>query len=261
MINKNSLLIIALTLTITTVVAKNNDQKKTVETVNLPKIICPQKPDPPPVVDGELNEWENLPGVIEITPDQICHGKDKFSEEGDLGGIFRICWDKNYLYLAADVVDDKIVVTRAGKDLWQTDHIEFDIDIAWQPGVKGNFGKNQFVFGFSPGNFSRTGDPLADIEPEFYIFMPASIGDNAEIDVASKETEIGYTLEIRIPWKFFGIKPAIGRLIAFDIHFSDTDDSNSQESMTSLFPGKWRRRKRERMIPVILGDTSGETKK
>jgi hypothetical protein len=226
----------------------------------VPKVICPQKPDPPPVVDGELIEWENLPGAVEITPAHVRWGKTKISGESDLGGTLRLCWDKNYLYLAADVIDDKIRVTQSGRDIYKTDHIEFDIDLAWKPGVKGVFGEGQLAFGFSPGNFSNTGDPMVDLEPEFYIFYP-DLADNAEIDVASKKTEDGYTLEVRIPWSFLKVKPQIGTLIAVDIRLSDSDGTNDQESMTSLYPAAWKGRKREKMIPVFLGDTSGKVKK
>jgi hypothetical protein len=257
---KKMVLIAVMAAAVTVAYAEDNADKKS-SASELPKVMCPLKPDPPPVVDGELNEWQNVPGTIEITPAQVRWGKPKWKDEDDLGGTFHMCWDQNYLYLAAEVIDDKIMVSHSGNQLWMSDHIEFDIDVDWKTGVKGEFGKKQFVFGFSPGNFQNTGDPLNDITAEFYVFRPAGIADNAEIDVASKRTEDGYTLEVRIPWKFFGISPKQGDTIAFDIHFSDSDDALQQETMTSLYPAVWKGRKRERMIPVVLGDTSGKVKK
>lgn len=257
---KKIMLTAVMITTIATYYAGNNTEKKPAA-LELPQIMCPLKPDPPPVVDGELTEWQNVPGAIEITPDQVRWGKPKWKDEDDLSGIFHMCWDQNYLYLAANVIDDKVMVVHSGNKLWMSDHIEFDIDVDWQPGIKGDFKNKQFVFGFSPGNFQNTGDPLNDIPAEFYVFRPAGIGDNAEIDVASKRTEDGYSLEVRIPWKFFGIVPKQGKTVGVDIHFSDSDDAHQQETMTSLYPAEWAGRKRERMIPVALGDTSGKIKK
>jgi hypothetical protein len=34
--------------------------------VKAPALICPLKPDPPPLIDGNPKEWQSLPGAIEI---------------------------------------------------------------------------------------------------------------------------------------------------------------------------------------------------
>jgi hypothetical protein len=224
-------------------------------------VICALKPDPPPLIDGSLNEWNQVPGEIEVTPEQVCSGKTKWKTEDDLSGSFRICWDRNYLYITAQVVDDKHKVTLTGAKLWQSDHIEFDIDVDWDWKAKGEFKGKQYIFGFSPGNFSNTGDPMADLEAEFYVFKPDGIADNAQIDVASRKTEDGYTLEARIPWSLFKIKPTVGMILGIDMHFSDTDDSDSQESFTALRKGKWGKRLRQKLIPMILTDAEGKSEK
>lgn len=228
------------------------------EGMKMPRIICPLKPDPPPLIDGNPKEWQTLPGLVEITGEHVRYGKMKWKNEEDLSGSVQFCWDENYLYVLAQVTDDKILVTKSGKDLWKTDHIELDIDPFWTPGCNGDFAKRQFVIGISPGNMEKSGDPMLDREPEFYIYNPEGITPPGDFDIASNRTETGYLIEARIPWKLLGIKPEQKKIIGLDIHFSDSDNVEDQEKMTSLYSGDWTGRKREKMIPVMLTDTQGK---
>jgi len=220
-------------------------------------ILCPLKPDPPPAIDGNLSEWYQSPGGFEIEEENVTWGKAKWQGEADLSGTLWLYWDKNFIYLAADIVDDVFIQDKSGKDLWLGDHLEFDLDPEYKPGAKGIFTDKQFMMGFSPGNLQNTGDPLFDMLPEYYIWAPADKED-ANINVAALRTEKGYTLEARIPWGLFGIKPKQGMILGIDLHISDTDTPGSQDTYTTLFPEKWTGRKLERLIPVKLGDTSGK---
>ena len=139
------------------------------------KIICPQKTDPPPVIDGDINEWLSLPGEIIITEEHVQWGKEKWKNEDDLSGSFHLCWDVNYLYILAEVIDDKLLVTQSGNDLYKTDHIEIDIDTDYHPDAKGSYTAKQFLIAVSPGNMEDSGDPLTDIGPEFYIYHPVNL--------------------------------------------------------------------------------------
>lgn len=221
------------------------------------KLICPQKNDPPPVIDANINEWLALPGEITVNASHVKWGKAKWENEDDLSGSFRICWDQNYLYVLAEVIDDKLLVTQSGAKLYQTDHIEIDIDTDYQPGVKGPYTNKQFVIAIAPGNMEDTGDPLTDIGPEFYIYNPVDLKLEQNIDIAAKATEDGYIIEARIPWKILGVKPAVGVVLGIDLHLSDSDDSEDQETLTTLHPGPWPRRDRSKVQPVVLTNAAG----
>lgn len=221
-------------------------------------LICPLKPDPPPLIDGNPKEWQSLPGTIEINGEQVRWGKAKWKNEEDLSGIVNLCWDENYFYVLAQVTDDKVMVTKSGKFLFRTDHIELDIDPVRTPDCKGPFTNKQFIVGVSPGNMEKSGDAMQDSEPEFYIYCPDNLKLAPGIDVASSSTETGYLIEVRIPWKLLGIKPAKGKIIGLDVHFSDSDNTDDQEKMTSLYPANWQGRKRENMLPVTLTGTQGK---
>jgi hypothetical protein len=220
-------------------------------------LICPQKTDPPPVIDGDIDEWLNLPGKIPVTGKDVRWGKSKWKDDDDLSGCFQLCWDANYLYILADVTDEKLLVTKSGVNLYQTDHIEVDIDTDYQPDAKGTYSAKQFLIAFSPGNMEDTGDPLVDIAPEYYIYNPVDIKIEHNIYVASKPTEYGYIIELRIPWKLLKVKPEIGMTIGIDLHLSDSDESENQESLTTLSSGKWDKRNRSKMQPAKLTNPAG----
>ena len=101
-------------------------------------------------------------------------------------------------------------------------------------------------FGFSPGNLTKTGDPLADIPPEAVVFRPA--GSHAEgIRVAAQKSENGYTLAAAIPWslidKLAGQQPrraAEGRPLRIEVAISDTDGAEPlQEKLMTVSTAPW----------------------
>jgi hypothetical protein len=231
------------------------DEKK------IPAVLCPLKPDPPPVIDGSITEWFKLPGENEVEEKNILYGKNNWKNEKDLSGFFKFCWDKNYLYIMAEVVDDIHKYNNVGKDIWKNDSVMIEIDTAWKPGIKGKFHDKQFQIAFGAGNLENSGDPIFDILPEFHIFYPKNVKKNVKIDVAAKRSEHGYNIEARIPWKLLEVKPVKGMIFGIDFHLSDSDESNDQETMSYLYPHTDKRirlRHREKLVPVKLGNTSGK---
>jgi hypothetical protein len=230
--------------------------------VKMPKVLCPLKPDPPIVIDGNISEWLTLPGGSEVTEKNILYGKAKWQNEDDLSGSFKFAWDKNYLYFMAEVVDDKHNYENVSKNLYRNDHVMIDIDQFWTAKVKGPFTDKQLLITLGPGNLSNTGDDLFDIPPENYIYYPIKKeGSSDKIDVAAQKSEDGYVIEARIAWSLLGVKGRQNMIIGIDVHFSDSDDSNSQETMSYLFPhpkGRIILRKRDKLVPLKLGNTAGK---
>ena len=58
--------------------------------------------------------------------------------------------------------------------------------------------KDDFQFGFSPGNFN-------DVEPEVYMFVPELDAEEylENVEINSKSTENGYIIEVRIDARLF----------------------------------------------------------
>ncbi len=223
-----------------------------------PTVVCPLKPDPPPVPDGDRREWDNLPGALTVTDKNVTWGRPQYTGEEDLSGTVMLCYDANYLYLLAEVVDDKIV-TAGGKGMFNADHVELTFAPQYKAGASGPIPGDWRVIGFSPGSVESSGDPLSDLEPEAFLVMPAGI-DWSGIDVGATMTEDGYVLEARIPWKVLGVKTQVqpGMNFGVDVHLSDADKSPTQETMTSLNPVPWQGRRQENILKMTLTGTDGK---
>jgi hypothetical protein len=216
------------------------------------------KPDPPINIDGDITDWLPHPAPIVIDERYVAQfSKNKWSGPDDLSGTCWYFWDANYLYFAADVRDDKIVVDRGGGDMYITDHIELDFDPHYPPDTAGAFGDDQTIIALTPGNLVNSGDAFTDIAPQAWIYAPTSMAAEG-IQVGAKRTEAGYFLEARIPWSVLKMTPTKGGAISMDVHLSDTDNPGIQEAYTTFRAVKWGIRNRALLLPVKLGDTAGE---
>ncbi len=78
----------------------------------------PYKPDPPPAIDGRLDEWENIPNASAIqTREQVAYGRKTWKSAQDLSAKVWLAWRGEYLYLAADVTDDHHVQKERGRNM------------------------------------------------------------------------------------------------------------------------------------------------
>lgn len=219
----------------------------------------PLKPDPPPAIDGDLAEWANVPNAQQVDrKEQVVYGEGGWKGTDDLSATVRLAWRSEFLFLAADVRDDKLQQHERGGNMWMGDHLELYIDTT--PDVepeRKTIGKGQFQFGFSPGNFQNTGDPLTDLKAEGTVFRPVGAAPTG-ILTASKRTEKGYTIEAAIPWALLGITPANGTPLAVEVGVSDTDGSESkQEKMMTLLTTPWESA-RNRWVPAALAPSDGK---
>lgn len=220
----------------------------------------PLKPDPPPAIDGDLAEWSGVPNALTLQQaDQVVHGRDKWSSPTDLSATVWLAWRNEYLFIAADVTDDRFRQTESGRNLWKGDHVELyiDADPDAEP-QRRTLGKGQYHFGFSPGNFRRTGDALFDLKPEAVVFTP--IGMIAQgVLIAARQTDKGYAIEAAVPWSLVGAKPTVGAPMGLEVGVSDTDGEEAvQESLMTHSSKKWARN-RDRLVPCVLAPADGKT--
>ena len=221
-------------------------------------VACPLKPDPPPNIDGDSREWDHLPVEIMVGAANVTWGKAKWDGEDDLSGLVKLCHDANYLYVLAEVVDEKVTIA-GGKDMFHCDHVEITFAPVFDPAGSGPMRPDWRIIGLCPGTMAPTGDIFSDIEPEAYLHHPINT-DSSTIDVGAGPTENGFVLEARIPWKLLGVPrpPKPGQAFGFDIHLSDSDSGTTQETMTSLNPTPWAGRKQENILKLILTGTYGK---
>ncbi|MFZ2640601.1 MAG: sugar-binding protein [Verrucomicrobiia bacterium] len=225
-----------------------------------PVIGIPMKPDPPPAVDGQLEDWSNVPGVLLLNhAEQATWGGARWKSPTDLSAKVWIVWRQDMLYLAADVTDDKIRQSEHGAGIWKGDCVQLYLDVAPdEEAARSHFGKGQFQIAFSPGNFQHSGDSLNDCPPEAYIFKPASLASKGVL-VAAQQTDHGYTLEAAIPWALLGVKlPAVGMPVNFEIAVFDTDGAEARsEKLLSFGTKKWTL-SRQRLNAAVLAGADGK---
>lgn len=202
----------------------------------------PLKPDPPIAVDGDLAEWSTVPGTAALnTAEQVVWGSGAWKDPGDLSATVQLAWRQEFLFVAVDVVDDQLRQAQRGDSLWKGDHIELYVDA--QPDLdpdRRQFGAGQYQLAASPGNFQKTGDPLADCLPEVYCYRPEKGAIEGAL-VGALKTARGWTLEVAIPWSFLGLSaPAVGLALRVEVGVSDTDSPEpKQESLMTTSTEKW----------------------
>jgi len=221
--------------------------------------VIPLKPDPPPAVDGELTEWINRPGaLVLIRREQATWGGSAWSSPTDLSARVSFAWRQDTLYLAASVTDDQLRQSQRGAGIWRGDHVMLFLDVLPDDEPQRDaFGRGQFQIAFSPGNFSRTGDPGVDCPPEIYCYQPRGTR-LAGASIAATQTPQGYDLEAALPWAQLGVSaPAAGTALRLEVAVSDTDGAEArQETLMTSSTAPWEIT-RSRLRVAVLGDTSG----
>ena len=107
------------------------------------------------------------------------------------------------------------------------------IELFWDGNLQGDFGINNYneddvQLIFTPGSIVGNFDNL------YYVNHSGSGNNGNGIEVWSWQTEVGYNLEIRIPWAVLGVQPQSGATFGYAIALSDDDTPGSAEQETQL---------------------------
>jgi hypothetical protein len=177
---------------------------------------CPRASGPV-VVDGKLDDWKELPIDVK-QPRQIGRTAAKHKGTDDCRFRLATCYDDQYLYVAVQVFDDKVVVD-AGKFVWEQDGVEIRLD--GRP---------------DPERYSGKGDG------EWEKILPILVSPGEKLEpavlwtgeklpagtkVACVKTATGYNTEVAIPlaylnaqqggaWKAFRLNVAVDDLDSAD---------------------------------------------
>ncbi len=176
-------------------------------------------------LDGELSEWSNTSAA---PIDEVVFLRENWAGPDDLSGTVRAAWDDTYLYLAAQVTDDRIVQESEQSFLIRGDALEF----FWDANLGADFdlddyNEDEVQAVMSPGNF-------AGRAPSAWVYVPQNDNFNSEISVMAQRTGAGYNLEIRLPWERLNAAPAGNEVYGYAIALSDDDSEGSGEQETQL---------------------------
>lgn len=176
-------------------------------------------------IDGDLSDWPREISAIGLDLSYLESGTVQNSN--DLEGVIYFAWDKRFLYFAAQVHDDSIVLRRANGDIWRDDLLELFID----PAGDGLFWKSSsdFQLGFRVDSqtkkartwswFRSPGDPSAE-------------GNVRARGFGEKDR---YVIEGAIKWSFLGIVPETKKEIRITPSVHDMDEDRSEGKLTWFF--------------------------
>jgi len=184
------------------------------------------------VIDGVLGEYGRCQPVAIGESVQVISGRERWKGAGDAAAEIRLLWNRNAIYVGANVKDDNPLVNQTRQDSRAYDADGLELFIGTRHPLVGRLEKLEWdiQFSLSPGDGA---------EKKPYVWSYSGGGglnrrvENAEIAVQRSDT--GYTLEARIPTSAFvdldGFKA--GQQLRFDVALDDADDTGKRE--TQLF--------------------------
>lgn len=195
-----------------------------------------------PSLDGGWGDWN----ATENSANSVVFGAGNWKNASDLSSSYKVEWDEDYLYIAAKVADDVIVQTQKGVNLYKGDSIELLFDAAVQSDYYANYlTSDDYQIGVSVGRGGIGNDM------EGYLWFPSDRATSTKsVLFGAKSWAEGYRIAAAIPWKIFGVTPAVGRHYGFVFSVSDDDSSSGgkQQSMVSSDPY------RNLLNPMTWGD-------
>ena len=222
--------------------------------------VIPYDVDPPIMLDGNLDDWGNVPNPIQLDGRaHVTYGGDKWTVADDLSGVIRLAWGSDGICLAAEVNDDKVQQPYSGGDIWKGDHVNLWMDFI--PGVEPErtmFGKGQFHVVVSPGNFNAPAAGAKPIPPEIFVYRPEGPKQEGG-KIAAVRTEKGYIVEAFVPWSRLGVSSIrMNQDANFEVAINDADaDPARQEKLITLGEEPWAY-SRLRLLPMVFGDGNGK---
>jgi hypothetical protein len=183
-----------------------------------------------PVIDGELQEWNELP--IYASEHRV-YNVAGWDGTDDITAHWRLGWDVTNLYVAVAVEDDRHVQTQTGNQIFNGDSVSLQIDTIREGDFGPGLNRDDFQINLSPGDF-------AGILPSAFRFRGTNEGTAGDapghdIAVAARQVGEGYTLEAAIPWRDLDLNPRPGLVIglALNVNDNDTPGTAVQEVMKS----------------------------
>ena len=171
-----------------------------------------------PVVDGLLDDWEEVSGV--------SFEDDSGRGSADNTASVKALWNEDYLYVAFEVADTNLQAVETVRDsaLYLDDVVEIYIDTLNNDGSLMQTDDYHFLVNLnnaiadSKGTETGSGRDINwDCSIVSAVTMDGTVGDDSDIDT-------GYFVEIAIPWSEIGGTPLEGSVIGLDLAIGDRDN-------------------------------------
>lgn len=147
-------------------------------------------------------------------------------------------WDRNNLYLAITVLDDRIYCSREsdpGWEPWEDDGIEVFFDMLHDHNTIRTVDDIQLIFSPTGVHWYLVLDVEQEIrETKVDYFNRSNCGLRIMGTLNDQsDTDTGYVIETAIPWKFLKTEPENGKSIGFDIFNTDREEKDGERTFMS----------------------------
>ncbi len=186
----------------------------------------------PKTIDGKLSDWPENSYYKISRKKNVVFGKSAWKNKHDLSCKIYSEWDETTLYMAFEMIDNKIVQKKTGFDLWEGDHIEFwlDVDLG-EDFIEATNSNDDIQFGFSPGDFNK-------LPPEACIWTPNVKNKlKPEVEIAAAKTASGYTIEVAIPQHTLYNEKTAAQMSMTDVIYSKDLNAGKQVRYTQRNEG------------------------
>jgi len=193
-----------------------------VEAVRLPE---------PPVIDGSLAEWSAVPAWSSAF---VVYRVAGWDGSDDLQATWRLAWDTTNLYIGVEVIDDILVQTQTGNQIFRGDSVDMQIDTNRTGDFGPQLSPDDFQFTFSPGDFVTLPPSAFRSQGSMDGRILDAPGGN-HVVIAGQRTALGYNIEAAIPWSDMNLAPSEGLILGLALNANDNDTPGTavQEVMKS----------------------------
>ncbi len=197
-----------------------------------PLIIECGKTSTPVKVDGKLDEWKRaVPAVVDVKEQLYSVFQGDWKDADDCSGIVYMMYDDNYIYVAGEFKDEKLIAGQSGGNIWMNECLEIFFDPQNIELDAGSAHSVHYQFGFAPSG--------PNDKPQVWNWCNPNGAKQQQdcssyVKVASVMLEpyTGYTLEGSIEIKELDelediIEP--GTVIGFHIAIDDADENTERD--------------------------------
>jgi serine/threonine protein kinase len=187
-----------------------------------------------PTIDGDLSEWAGFPTYLSA---HTVYTHPNRQSDNAPEALWHLGWDERNLLVAVIVYDDVHVQTQSGRLIYQGDSVEIQVDANRAAGLN-RVTTAVYQIIISPGDFASLSPSVVRFRGNNEGQLPEAPGHN--IQIAARQTDVGYVLEAAIPWSDLSITPHNGLVVglALNVNSNDTPGTARQEIMVSNVPGR-----------------------
>jgi hypothetical protein len=173
-------------------------------------------------LDGELSEWEEVPGISLDSSSYLLSDTALYDGNPDLSGAIQFVWDTMYLYVAGRFADDRLTAGAA----WTSDRVNLVFDFLADNHPLSYDGKAPDASRWQPDDQWVYAHVVGDGEPPYPVMRLASDyhGPVGGAQLVSRSVEAGWTFEMRVPWaELAEARPFVGAVFGMQVFVTDGD--------------------------------------